>query len=673
MRLVAWWVRRASSGRWLAMLACVWTAASFLARRSTPVLHVPRGIGIGTEGSSGAVRERKMLLAPRVPTASDVMVLRSAGAPASVMYVSTDAHSTPAPMLASAAGLEVAAFVVRRHGTPNEIEGSDLVDRLFVADDGLYAWEFLGRSSRTGNPGDDRRIVTQLVRFVKEEQPGLILPLEERGIELLHRVHHAMRTCSVPALADYLGLDPAAADAAAASFLAAVQGPEDPARYAAATFSKSAFKSAAAEAGLDVPATVSVAGLDQAGLERQVDAFVHAHGFPIVVKQALGRSGGEGVFIAYNRESALDGAKEFALQAVKQGCFPPSSSPLPSSSPSRDARAALEYTASDCDTADGIEALFLAHAYPQDTLCDVTLEAFAKGDSEGATHFSSFRGELVGASSHVYEGRWPGESAGHPARLAAPALSGALTRGAAQYARHVGFTGIACLDWIHDAGTGATIFYEVNARICGTSNDVGGHHAFASAWVVADVLRTRGAMGEAAARHAAAAIGRLLTRASACARQNSAPKVLALDFGLLELSLAVSLDDVCFPAQAQATALVALGGKLWPKAPHEDPLGPGAPLAASLAGVGTGTTALLGSGLRADARGLTLPDPAFACSDVQEFSKRYQRTGFGAPQESAGKEATMYHAMDVALDLMFGGPDDPRGADAKDRLRRACQ
>jgi len=665
---LAWWgsgrtyesprqARRAniSSGRWAALLAFM-----------TGVSCLPK---ISTTAPCNTIfefAELELLASPAqsTPTVSDVADMREARASsASVLYLSIKAHVTPAPMLAKAAGLEVAAFVVRRQGERNHIEDSELVDRIALADDGLYEWEFLGRSSRTGTPDDDRRIIAQLVRFVGEERPGLVVPLEEPGIELLHRVHHALRICPTAALADYLGLDPASTLADVQSFLAAVQGPQDPARFAAATYSKTAFKAAAASAGLSVPATVS---LSREGLAGQVDAFAEAHGFPVVVKQALGRSGGEGVVVAHDLEAAVEAAEAFMLYVGKQGCSFDRASLTP---PALKDRAALEYVASNCDTAEGVEALFLAHAYPQDLLCDVTLEAFAPGDIEGVTHFSSFRGELVGASSHLYEGRWLGEPPGHPAAIADEQLSSALARDAAQFARHVQFTGVACLNWVHDTSTGVVIFFEANSRICGTSNDVGGPHVGASAWrPLGDVLRTRGAMGEAAARHAAEAIARLqAAQPASCTgevRGGGVDATLALDLGLLELSLASP--RACLPARPQ-TALVALGGKLWEEEPEQDPLAPGSPLAASLAGVGAGTTSLLGGGLRADAQGVTFPDPPSACNDLTRVHRMHQRSQF-----AGGRGTTVLHTVDLVLDLMYGGPEDPRVTRAREELSRAC-
>jgi len=133
------------------------------------------------------------------------------------------------------------------------------------------------------------------------------------------------------------------------------------------------------------------------------------------------------------------------------------------------------------------------------------------------------------------------------------------------------------------------------------------------------------------------------------------------------LHLALTRPDTCLPPRP-LSALIPLGRNVWSEHPASDPLGPGAPLRVALEAVTSGASVVFGTGLRANADGLEVSDPEFACADVESFSRSYRQTGFADSVSSK-----IYDAMDLVLDIMYGRPDDTRSVRGKAALREACR
>lgn len=690
-----WWVRMRTPGpHWVGLgglfLLLMGSAGYLLEGRRSSLTGARRALfGLSGDlctalgGSGGADACHRDTRGVDVPVpALDLPRLYDEDAKPVLMMVSLGSHIGRVPKLANASGFSLAAFVVRIGTGMGTIEKSSLIhpDRLRVVgpDAGRpSAFRLRGKTSNVEDEQDELVMVRELVKAVHDFRPQLIVPIDARAIELLHRVQHALTVCSSRALAAYgllVGEDAGSVDgdrawqgdvltlrqteAAVAAFLDAVQGPASAGKHAAATNTKAPMTELARSLdGVHAPASVSVVGLSEAEAAEVSAQFVGERGFPVVVKQAIGHGGGQEVAICRD-QAELDAALEtHRARALKYGC----------SLFAQDAvsRSALEFTGGPdgCTKARDVVALLSASVYPRAVACDVSLNEFIERDGVvGGIVFSAFRGELVGSTPLEFRDQIsPVSSLSHWYGLMGPKETLEARRAVAKFVSTVGYHGIGCIDWIRQKGSGVLYLIEMNPRSCGFSTEWSSHEG-ASQWALGPVLAVKKRFGDITALEAAKRVARLQVRAlaSECAGPWSGAlldRLRADPLALLEI--AFESPQTCLPRQKEALA-VHWGSSHFHFA---DPLAfdlfaPDAVLAPVLRGVSDGTTFLDGEGFTVNANlNATHPfivqDLGMTCANLQSFRRKYNALVPGDP-------------FPKAVQRMFQGDDD--GGARRDRV-----
>ena len=589
--------------------------------------------------------------------ALDLAQLHGEDAKPVLMVVSLGSHIGRVPKLAARFGFSLAAFVVRVGLGKGTIERSSLIppDRTRAVGpdaENPSAFRFRGKTSNVENEDDELTMVRELLSAAHDFRPQLIVPIDARAIELLHRVQHALTVCSARALAAYGLLVAGEAEGeeervlqgdeatlrqtanAALAFLDAVQGPASASRHAAATNTKAPMTELARSLdGVNAPASVSVSGLSAAEAAAVAAQFVEAHGFPVVVKQAIGHGGGQEVAICRD-QSTLDTALETHLaRALKYGCNIFAQDGV--------SKSALEFIEDDCQRARDVRALLSAPVYPESVACDVSLNAFVESDGIGGALLGAFRGELVGHTPLEFRDQIsPVSSLSHWYGLATPHEALEIRAAISAFVAAVGYHGIGCIDWIRQKGTGVLHVIEMNPRSCGFSTDWA-LHAGASQWSLGPILAVKKRFGDVAALEAARRVSRLQVRALTCDlpecaaigqhahHASGAVAARLADDPLALLALAFEAPETCLPRRREALA-VHWGSSHFHFA---DPLAvdlfaTDVALAPILRGVQSGTTFVDGEGFTVNVNlnathPLVVEDLGMTCVNLQAFRRKY--------------------------------------------------